>query len=141
MPKIAKEVQDFFGYTDKQVESLGENQIQYIENMTEMAKYRVVAEVVESRNCAWGAKAGDKIVLSFAGGSIDMKACTNKDQLCMWALAPLQPFAHIFQDRIACGLDPTKTAFKRVQCLDTGVEHCGWGQIIMEVRVEPVQEA
>ncbi|MFH2011995.1 MAG: hypothetical protein ABIJ37_04705 [Pseudomonadota bacterium] len=137
MPKITKEMQGLFGYTDEQVESLEENQILYIEKMGEMRKYNVVAEVVESRNCAWGAKVGDKIVMR-AGGAIDTKECTNKDLLCIWALTPLQPFSHIFMDRIACGIDPTKPIFKRTHCLDNGVEHCGWGQIVMDVRVEPV---
>ena len=137
MPKIAKEMQDLFGYTDEQVDGLKENQIQYIEKIGDHAKYKLVAEVVESRNCGWGAQVGDKIVL-LAGGLIIPSECTKKDALCLWAVAPLQPFSQVFQDRVSSGMDPTKSVFKRVRCLDTGVEHCGWGEIVMEVRAEPV---
>jgi putative sterol carrier protein len=138
MPKIEKGIQDLFGYTDEQVESLKENQIQYIEKMTERTKYNLVAEVVESRNCGWGNQVGDKIVL-WGGVMIRPSECTNKDGLCLFAVAPLQPFSQVFLDRVSSGMDPTKSVFKRIKCLDTGVEHCGWGEIVMEVRAELIQ--
>ena len=139
MRNIPKETQEMFGYTDEQIEGLRENQIEYIKKMPELAKYNLIAEVVESRNCVWGAKVGDKIVL-WAGGIINTRECTNKDQLCLWAIAPLQSFSHAFQERVILGVDPIKSIFKRVCCLDVGAEHCGWGQIVMEIRVEPIQQ-
>lgn len=139
MPKITKEMQELFGYTDDQVKDLKENQIQLIEKLPELSKYNLVAKVVESRNCVIGAKPGDKIVLK-AGGAIDTQACTNKEEICLWAVAPLLPFSYSFHELVGHGVDPTKMMLKRVHCLDTGVEHCGWGQIVMEVRVEPRQQ-
>ena len=139
MQKISNEMQKLFGYTDDQVEGLKENQIQFIDKLAELLKYNLIAEVVESKNCIMGAKPGDKIVLK-AGGAIDTQACTNKKEICLWAVAPLLPFSYSFQELVGHGVDPTKMMFKRVHCLDTGVENCGWGQIVMEVRVEPIQQ-
>jgi len=64
MTKIAKEAQERYGYTDEQIKQLKENQIRLINNISKLTNYRLVAEVVESENCGWKAKVGDKIVLS-----------------------------------------------------------------------------
>ncbi len=137
MPKIEKAWQDLFKYTDEQVENLEEHQIQYIQKILEFSKYNLVATVVDSENCAWRAKIGDRIVLN-GSGAISPKKCTNQDMLCMFAVAPLLPFVHVFQDRLLSDLDPNKLVWKRVQCADTGVKHCGWGQITMEISAEKV---
>jgi hypothetical protein len=63
MTQIAKEAQERYGYTDDQVNHLKDNQIRLINNISKLTKYKLVAEVVESENCGWNAKVGDKIVL------------------------------------------------------------------------------
>ena len=113
MHNMSKEILDLFGYTDEQINGLKENQIEYIKMMPELAKYNLVAEVVESRNCVWGAKKGDKIVL-WTGGLINTRECTNKDQLCLWAVTPLQSFSQAFIERVISGADPMRSFFKRV---------------------------
>ena len=67
MTKIVKEAQERYGYTDDQVKKLKENQIRLINNIGELTSYKLIAEVVESQNCGWNAKVGDKIVLSGPG--------------------------------------------------------------------------
>lgn len=67
MTGITKEVQQRYGYTDDQVKQLKENQIRLINNISKLTNYRLIAEVVESENCGWNAKVGDKIVLSGPG--------------------------------------------------------------------------
>jgi hypothetical protein len=42
-------------------------------------------------------------------------------------------------DKIGAGLDPMKYAFNRVSCVDVGLENGGWGEILMEVRVEKTE--
>jgi hypothetical protein len=34
------------------------------------------------------------------------------------------------------GVDPNEMRFKRASCFDVGVQCGGWGQIVMEIRVE-----
>ena len=135
MAQIPRELQDLFGYSDEQVEGLTENQLKYISQMGAHLKYNLVAEVVESENCVWQAQVGDRIVLKGLGG-IAPSECINKEALCIDAIAPLQSFARIFLDRVSSGLDPNGSVFRRVACNDTGVDHCGWGRIVMEVRAE-----
>ena len=109
-----------------------------IKGFGELNNYQLVAEVVESRNCAWAAKVGDRIVMNGAGWLVPEK-CSNKENMCMWALAKLLPFSYMFYDRVCSGMDPTKAMFKRIVCEDPGFEHRGWGQVVMDVRAELVE--
>lgn len=135
--KITEGTQAFFGYSDKQAEELRDNQAKYINSMQEHMKYNLVAEVVGSENCAWQAKVGDRIVLRGLGG-IAPGECSNKEFLCIDAVAPLQSLARIFLDRVSSGLDPNGSVYRSASCSDTGAEHCGWGRIVMEARAEKV---
>lgn len=137
MAKLTKEQQERYGYTDEQVDALKENQIRLIKGIEGLTKYRVVAEVVESNNCGWNAKVGDKIVLNGPGWILPAE-CSNKENLCLFAVAKLVPFSMMVYDRACSGQDPNEMIFKRVRCEDPGVDHCGWGQIVMDVRAEQV---
>lgn len=112
-----------------------ENQIRLINNISKLTNYRLVAEVVESENCGWKAKVGDKIVLSGPAWILPAE-CTNKENTCLFAVSELVPFAFMLYDRVCSGHDPDDMIFKRVRCKDTGIEHCGLGKIVMEVRAE-----
>jgi hypothetical protein len=137
MAEIAKEAQERYGYTDEQVKQLKENQIKLINNISKLSNYRLVAEVVESENCGWNAKVGDKIVLSGPGWILPSE-CTNKENTCLFAVSELVPFSMMLYDRVCNGHDPSDMLFKRIRCSDPGVDHCGWGQIVMEIRSEQV---
>jgi hypothetical protein len=76
MTKLTKEEQERYRYTNEQVEALSENQVRLIEGIEEMTKYRVVAKVVDSNNCGWNAKGGDKIVLNGPGWILPAE-CSN----------------------------------------------------------------
>ena len=135
MTKIAKEAQERYGYTDDQVKQLKENQIRLINNIGKLTSYRLIAEVVESENCGWNAKVGDEIVLSGPGWILPAE-CTNTENTCLFAVSELVSFAYILYDRVCSGHDTKDMIFKRIRCKDPGVEHCGWGSIVMEIRVE-----
>jgi hypothetical protein len=53
-------------------------------------------------------------------------------------LAALPPFSMIMLDRASNGLNPNDLVFKRTTCGDTGIEHCGWGRIVMEISAEEI---
>jgi len=135
MAKIAKEAQERYGYTDKQIKQLKKNQIQLINNIGKLVNYRLIAEVVESENCGWNAKVGDKNVLS-GPGWILQKECTNKENTCLFAVSELVPFSFMLYDRVCNGHDPADMIFRRVRCKDPGIDHCGLGQIVMDIQAE-----
>jgi hypothetical protein len=135
MTEIAKAAQERYGYTDEQIKQLKKNQIRLINNISKLTNYRLVAEVVESENCGWKAKVGDKIVLSGPAWILPAE-CTNKENTCLFAVSELVPFAFMLYDRVCSGHDPDDMIFKRVRYKDTGIEHCGLGKIVMEVRAE-----
>ena len=138
MTEIAKEAQERYGYTDEQIKQLKENQIRLINNISKLTKYKLVAEVVESENCGWNAKVGDKIVLSGPGWILPAE-CTNKENTCLFAVSELVPFFYMLYDRVCNGQEPEDMIFKRIRCKDPGIEHCGLGQIVMEIRAELAQ--
>ncbi|MBI5118741.1 hypothetical protein HZA56_19910 [Candidatus Poribacteria bacterium] len=101
--------------------------------MPEFAKYRVVVEVLKSHGCVMNHKAGDKFYFTGSGALLCNEGPSH---ICAGALAPVMTFALRVLDKIGAGLDPTKYSFNRVRCVDVGLENGGWGEILMEVRVE-----
>jgi uncharacterized repeat protein (TIGR04076 family) len=127
------------GYSDEEFaewKSVPRN-LRLAENMEEFAKYRVVVEVLKSHGCVMGHKAGDKFYFSGNGALL---CSEGPSHICAGALAPLMTFAWRVVDKIGAGLDPMKYAFNRVGCVDVGLENGGWGEILMEVRVEKTEE-
>ncbi len=101
--------------------------------MPEFAKYRVVVEVLKSHGCVMNHKVGDKFCFTGSGALL----CNEgPPHICAGALAPVLPFALRVLDKIGAGLDPTQYSFNRVRCIDVGLDNGGWGEILMEVRVE-----
>jgi hypothetical protein len=43
-------------------------------------------------------------------------------------------------DKICLGEDPTQMAFNSVHCADVGVDRGGWGEVVVEAKVEKTQE-
>ena len=127
--------QHMLGYSDEEFaewKAVPRN-LRLAENMPEFAKYRVVVEVLKSHGCVMNNKPGDKFYFTGSGALL----CTEgRPHICAGALAPVMTFAWRVVDKIGAGLDPTKYSFNRVRCVDVGLENGGWGEILMEVRVE-----
>ena len=136
MGKISKEMQEKYGYSDEQAESLNEGQAKLVGEIGGVLDYRIIAEVVRSENCISGHNVGDKFVMNGAGQLLP-EECTNKNRLCMFAVGKLTHAAAIVFDRIMSGQDPTSgSVFEVMRCEDVGVENGGWGEIVMKIRVE-----
>nr|MBC8275618.1 hypothetical protein [Chloroflexota bacterium] len=61
--------------------------------------------------------------------------------LCTGAICPISSLGAILYERLADGLDPRDfAADEYVWCIDTGVEHGGYGRILMKCRFEHVSE-
>ncbi len=127
--------QHMLGYTDEEFEiwKTVPRNLRLAENMAELANYRLVVEVLKSHGCVMHHEVGDKFY--FAGNGALL--CTEgPPHICAGALGPLMTFTYRIVDKVGAGLDPRKYSFDRVTCADVGLENGGWGQILMEVRVE-----
>jgi uncharacterized repeat protein (TIGR04076 family) len=134
MLQLAKET---LGYNDDQWKIWMKNprNLKVLERFEDFQKYKLVAEVTSVYGCAAGHKVGDRIV--FAGdGTLLCKE--NPEKICVGLLSPIAPFAGAVLDKISSGEDPTRIAFNKVHCVDVGVEHGGWGEAIVELKVEKI---
>ena len=132
-------LKEMLGYTEAQWETWKSNprNLKIVENIMEIPKYKVIFEVTNSVGCAAGHKVGDQIVFD-GGGSLLCKESPEK--ICFGLLSPISPIAGMVLDKICLGEDPTQMAFNRVHCADVGVDRGGWGEVVVEAKVEKTQE-
>ncbi len=123
------------GYSDEEWEKwkAEPRNMAIAERMPDFMKYQVVVEVIKSHGCAVGLKPGDKFYFNASSALLCKKGVSH---ICAGALMPVLPYAWGVLDKIATGMDPTKMAFNHVRCIDVGIENGGWGEVLMEVRVE-----
>ncbi|TET16297.1 MAG: hypothetical protein E3J81_03600 [Dehalococcoidia bacterium] len=137
--KVDESVWDFFqkhvGYTDEEMKEFRENP----RNEDVLSKGRalmnktIVVEVVKSHGCNSQHKEGDKFYFDGAGNLIT-KLCPKR--VCIYALSALHFLVFASNELFYAGVDPNEMRFKRAGCFDVGVKCGGWGNIVMEIRVE-----
>jgi uncharacterized repeat protein (TIGR04076 family) len=93
----------------------------------------IVFEVIESNGCNSQHKVGDKFYFDGAGNLLT-KLCPKR--ICIYALEPMAKFIFASNELFYSGSDPDSIQFKRTTCFDVGIQCGGWGQIVMEGRVE-----
>jgi uncharacterized repeat protein (TIGR04076 family) len=93
----------------------------------------IVFEVVSSRGCNSQHKVGDKFYFDGAGNLITKLA---PKKICIYALNSLAVPVFAMNELFYAGIDPNQMRFKRTSCFDVGVSCGGWGQVVMEMRVE-----
>jgi uncharacterized repeat protein (TIGR04076 family) len=128
-------LKQMLGYTDAQWETWKNNprNLKIAENLQEILKYKVVFEVTSSHGCAAGHKVGDQIVFDGSGCLL----CSESPQkICFGLLSPISPVAGTVLDKICLGEDPTQMAFNQFHCVDVGVDRGGWGEVVVEAKVE-----
>jgi hypothetical protein len=134
-------VRGLLGYNDAQWEKWKSNPLnmKLVESglLLEFQKYKVVAEVVSSYGCGAQHKVGDQIVF---GGDGLLVSDESPNRICFGLLSPLCVCVGGIFDRIGSGEDPCKIAMTKYHCLDVGVDHGGWGEVVVEVKVEKIQE-
>jgi len=132
-------LKEMLGYTEAQWETWKNNpsNLKIVENLTEIPKYKVIFEVTHSVGCAAGHKVGDRIVFD-GGGCLICRE--SPERICFGLLSPISPIAGIVLDKICIGEDPTHMAFNSVHCVDVGVDHGGWGEVIVKAEVEKTQK-
>lgn len=130
--------QQRLGYSDAEMKAFRSNPkwVKMVEEATGFARYKIVAEVVQSHGCMAQHKVGDRIVMD-ANGLLMKEECP--DRMCVNAVAPLACTFSAVCERLADNLDPRGICFTRVGCTDVGPECGGWGRVIMQIRVEPIE--
>jgi uncharacterized repeat protein (TIGR04076 family) len=93
----------------------------------------IVFEVVKSRGCNSQHKVGDKFYFDGAGNLISK---LSPKRMCVYALNCMAAPTFAMNELFYAGIDPNEMRFKRASCFDVGVSCGGWGQIVMEMRVE-----
>jgi len=101
-----------------------------------MAKYRIVAECVESKFCGAGIKVGQK----FKFQTIPNLYLPEESDAppCIKALGPLSELMHGLWERMFEGLDPNEGMGQYAGCLDMGVEYGGLGHVVFKLYCEKI---
>ena len=125
------------GYTDSLWETWKRNpgNLEMAKWAMDFRKYQLVAEIIHAYGCGAGHKVGDKII--FSGGELLSKK--NPERICFGLLSAISPFVQLVMERVFNGEDPTIIAFPRTHCPDVGVDHGGWGEVILDIKVEKLQ--
>jgi uncharacterized repeat protein (TIGR04076 family) len=137
--QVLEGIKQQLGYTDAEMEMWKSNpknmEMLNSGRMAEFGKYRVVAEVIKSHGCAMGHKVGDKLIFTGMGG---FEGKDPAGPVCISAIGPVVPLVIGVLNNVAAGNDPQNMVFNRIKCFDVGVENGGWGEILMEIKVEKV---
>ncbi len=136
MLQLAK---DMLGYDDKQWKAWQSNprNLQILENFEALQQYKIVAEIKSAYGCAAGHKAGDRIVL---GGDGALLCKENPEKVCIGILSPMSGHVGAAMDKlfdaILKGEEPEQVPMNNFHCIDVGVDHGGWGEVVAEVKIE-----
>lgn len=137
--KINEDVWNFFqkhlGYSNEEMKLFRKNprNADVISKAFTLIDKTIVVEVVESHGCNSQHKVGDKFYFDGAGNLLT-KLCPKR--ICFSALNSVAPLIHVATELFNEGVDPNEMSFKRASCFDVGLQCGGWGNIVMELRVE-----
>ncbi|MBN1889014.1 MAG: TIGR04076 family protein [Thermoflexales bacterium] len=98
-----------------------------------LANKIIVAEVVESHGCNSQHRVGDKFYFDGAGNLLG-EFCPKT--MCVYAVSSLATLIFAAQELFYAGVDPNEMRFKRVNCIDVGLQCGGWGKVVLELGVQ-----
>lgn len=102
----------------------------------ELKKYKIVAEVKESKYCSGGLKVGQKYTFSLIPSALLIEE--SNCPLCVRAIAPIANLMAGYWDRIMEGVDPNQGIWDIAECLDPGVNAGGLGHVIFKVYAQKI---
>ncbi len=135
MDEVSRQiVKQAIGITDEDLERLSPGMNKLLSDLSEKMKWKVIAEVTESKYCFAALKPGDKFVFNFPVLNVSESTAAP----CIEAIAPLTNQIRAMIDRVAEGDDPNESVFatQQVSCMDVGVEHGGLGRVMFKVYAE-----
>lgn len=128
-------IQEHLGYSDEEMKTFLENprNIEILTKAPDLMKKTIVIEVVKSHGCNSQHKVGDKFYFDGIGNLLT-KLCPKR--ICISALSAVEKLIYASTALSYAGANPNEMEFNRVGCSDVGLQCGGWGNIVMEIRVE-----
>ena len=99
-------------------------------NAVEASKYRLVAEVIESKGCHSGHVVGQKLIFDNSGNLLTKE---NPDRVCTFLMPNLLIVINAFFENLMNGRDPNEVMFNSTGCFDTGPQCGGWGHVVVKM--------
>ena len=134
--QIAKMIQKRLGLEDKEFQAIKDSPKfqRLFDNILTGSRYRLVAEIVESKGCHSGHVKGQKLFFDSAGNLLTREA---PERVCAFLMPNLTVMINAFFENLLNGRDPNEVMFNRTGCYDVGPACGGWGHVIVEMRAEP----
>jgi len=131
---MKKNIKERLDYNDEELKLFLDNpkNIEILTKSLPLLNKTIVIEVIESKGCNSQHKIGDKI---YFDGTGNLLTKLSPKRICISALSVLDTLINSALELMYVGADPNEMRFKRVGCLDIGLECGGWGRIVMELKV------
>ena len=133
--QIAKMIQKRLSLEDKEFQAIKDSPRfqRLFDNILSGSRYRLVAEIMESKGCHSGHVKGQKLFFDSAGNLLTREA---PERGCAFLMPNLTVLINAFFENILNGRDPNEVMFNRTGCYDVGPACGGWGHVIVEMRAE-----
>jgi hypothetical protein len=99
-------------------------------NAIDASKYRLVAEVIDSKGCHSGHIVGQKLIFDNSGNLLTKE---NPDRVCSFLMPNLTLLINAFFENMMNGRDPNEVMFNTTGCFDTGLYCGGWGHVVIKM--------
>ena len=134
--QLAKIIRKRLALNEEEFKDIGENPKyqRLFQNALEASKYRLVAEVVESKGCHSGHVKGQELIFDSSGNLLTREA---PERVCAFLMPNLVLIINSFFENLMNGRNPNEVMFNRTGCFDVGHACGGWGHVVLEVRAEP----
>ena len=125
------------GLEDREFKAIKDNPKyqRLFENALAASRYRLVAEVIESKGCHSGHVKGQKLHFDNTCNLITRK---SPERVCLFLMPNLTVLINAFFENLMNGRDPNEVMFNRTGCFDVGPACGGWGHVVVEMRAEPL---
>jgi hypothetical protein len=133
--QVTKMIQKRLRLEDKEFQAIKDSlKFQRLfDNILAGSRYRLVAEIVESKGCHSGHVEGQKLFFDSAGNLLTREA---PERVCAFLMPNLTVMINAFFENLLNGRDPNEVMFNRTGCYDVGPACGGWGHVIVEMRAE-----
>ena len=106
---------------------------QLFQNAIEASKYRLVAEVIDSKGCHSGHVVGQRLIFDSSGNLLTKE---NPDRICSFLMPNLTILINSFFENLMNGRDPNEVMFNTTGCFHTGPICGGWGHVVVKMNAE-----
>ena len=103
------------------------------QNAIEASKYRLVAEVIETKGCHSGHAVGQRIIFDNSGNLLTKE---SPDRVCSFLMPNLTVLINAFFENFINGRNPNEVMFTTTGCFDTGPACGGWGHVVVQMTAE-----